>query len=47
MLALTLEREGTPKKVVALLRRSGTPKRLEFTDSFLRARIEASDEWRP
>jgi phage replication initiation protein len=31
-----LEREGSPERVVELLRKNGTPKRLTFSDSFLK-----------
>jgi phage replication initiation protein len=43
LINVMLEREGNAERVVEKLRRNGVPRRLEFTDDFLRTR-ESGDE---
>lgn len=43
LISVMLDREGSAERVVAILRRSGAPRRLEFSDRFLRKHGEEPD----
>ncbi len=43
LINIMLEREGSPERVIALLRKSGAPRRLAFSDEYLREHINALD----
>jgi phage replication initiation protein len=43
LINIMLEREGSPERVIAMLRKSGAPRRLAFSDEYLREHVNAPD----